>query len=243
MALLRALAILAAACLACDGLQLGSSSSRRRTRLGPRRAARLPTMASAVSEAEVRVVSYNVLSSSLCEPSYFSACKPENLKPATRLKRVMDKLSLEVAQGRYGYCRASSCHGGCACRGGVLPHLNPPARPSVICLQEVSMLWAGDLHSYFAQRGYHFVFTGYGGRKNGYMGVGIAYPTDAFATQRVVIKRISETKKWPYPPRPGRVRGVLKWARRRIKYKVVRPVKGLFGIRSFDPINPWTDGK
>ena len=213
-------------------------------------------------------MSYNVLSSSLCEPSYFSACKPEDLKPATRLKRVMDKLSLEVAQGRYGMATFEHPVATAPATARLRPpspaprHRYPPQPPpsppaaaaaaslphplrqhSVICLQEVSMLWAGDLHSHFAQRGYHFVFTGYGGRKNGYMGVGIAYPVDAFATQRVAIKRISETKKWPYPPRPGRVRGLLKWARRRIKYKMVRPIKGLFGIRSYDPINPWTDGE
>ena len=114
---------------------------------------------------------------------------------------------------------------------------------SVICLQEVSTLWAGDLHSYFAQRGYHFVFTGYGGRKNGYMGVGIAFPTDAFTTHRVAIKRISETKKWAFPPRPGRARAALKWARRRVKFQLVRPVKGLFGAKSFDPVNPWIDAR
>lgn len=30
-------------------------------------------------------------------------------------------------------------------------------RNGIICLQEVSRLWAGQLHVYFSQRGYHFV--------------------------------------------------------------------------------------
>ena len=36
----------------------------------------------------LRVASYNVLSSKLCEPGYFMKCAKENLDPPTRLKRV-----------------------------------------------------------------------------------------------------------------------------------------------------------
>ena len=39
---------------------------------------------------------------------------------------------------------------------------------AVICLQEVSLSWAGPLHAFFASRGYHFVFSSYGRKKNGY---------------------------------------------------------------------------
>jgi hypothetical protein len=61
----------------------------------------------------VRVVTYNVLCSHLGGPDWFQACKPEDLKPSTRLERVLAKLEVEMA------------------------------KDSVICLQEVSMTWAG----------------------------------------------------------------------------------------------------
>lgn len=41
---------------------------------------------------------------------------------------------------------------------------------SVICLQEVGIEWAGDLHVYFMARGYSFVTAHYGKRFNNYMG-------------------------------------------------------------------------
>ena len=68
----------------------------------------------------VRVVTYNVLCSHLGGPDWFTACKPEDLKPAMRLERVLAKLEVEIA------------------------------KDSVICLQEVSMTWAGarDTHAH-----------------------------------------------------------------------------------------------
>ena len=71
-----------------------------------------------------RIASYNVLSSHLCEPGYFVKCAPENLAPATRLARVRKALEEETAKG------------------------------AVICLQEVARDWSGDLHAFFAARGY-----------------------------------------------------------------------------------------
>jgi mRNA deadenylase 3'-5' endonuclease subunit Ccr4 len=62
-----------------------------------------------------RVATYNVLSSHLASPEHFRRCKPEDLAAAARLPRVLAKLEEEVA------------------------------RDAVICLQEVSMTWAGAL--------------------------------------------------------------------------------------------------
>ena len=73
--------------------------------------------------ASARVVTYNVLSSHLAEPTYFTHCDPDDLRAETRLTRVMEKLDAETA------------------------------RRAVIGLQEVSMTWAGPLHAYFAERG------------------------------------------------------------------------------------------
>ena len=44
----------------------------------------------------LRVASYNVLSSKLCEPGYFVKCAKENLDPPTRLKRVQALLETET---------------------------------------------------------------------------------------------------------------------------------------------------
>jgi len=61
----------------------------------------------------VRVATYNVLSSALAAPSHFTACRPEDLAASARLPRVLAKLEAEVD------------------------------RDAVICLQEVSLTWAG----------------------------------------------------------------------------------------------------
>lgn len=58
---------------------------------------------------------------------YYTACDPADLHPPTRLARVLDKLRAEVDQG------------------------------AIVCLQEVSIAWAGPLHAFFQQRGYSFV--------------------------------------------------------------------------------------
>jgi mRNA deadenylase 3'-5' endonuclease subunit Ccr4 len=63
--------------------------------------------------ATVRVVTYNVLSSHLGGPDWFTSCAREDLVPSTRLARVLDKLEVEMA------------------------------KDAVICLQEVSMSWTG----------------------------------------------------------------------------------------------------
>ena len=90
--------------------------------------------------ASVRVVTYNILSPKLCVPSYYSSNDPRDLKPDIRLERVLKKLAAEIPES------------------------------SVICLQEISLSWAGDMHVFFAQHGYHFIFSPYGTHKNGYMG-------------------------------------------------------------------------
>jgi hypothetical protein len=60
-----------------------------------------------------RVATYNVLSSHLASPEHFRRCKPEDLAASARLPRVLAKLQAEVDA------------------------------EAVICLQEVSMTWAG----------------------------------------------------------------------------------------------------
>jgi 2',5'-phosphodiesterase len=71
-----------------------------------------------------RVVSYNVLSSHLCGADHYNMCKPEDLDPPTRRKRV-EALLME--------------------------HMDKQA---VICLQEVSVQWVGELTPFFERAGY-----------------------------------------------------------------------------------------
>ena len=82
--------------------------------------------------ANIRVTTYNVLSSHLAEPTYFTSCDPKNLDALVRLERVQKKLSVEME------------------------------KRSIIGLQEVSMTWSGPLHAFFANRGYHVVSHLYG---------------------------------------------------------------------------------
>ena len=56
---------------------------------------------------------------------------------------------------------------------GVYFIFYPPrqiSKGSVICLQEVGIQWAGDLHVYFMAKGYSFVTAHYGKAFNNYMG-------------------------------------------------------------------------
>jgi len=110
---------------------------------------------------EVEVVTYNVLSSELSKDSYYWHNSREDLDPPTRLKRVFKKL---------------------------LPMMH---RNAIICLQECSMLWVGEFHSFFQQRGYHFVASTYGWHFNGSMGVGIAFPIRRYEAKNVSIQRVS----------------------------------------------------
>ena len=81
---------------------------------------------------QLRVASYNVLSSHLADPSHFSTLNPDHLQASNRLPVVLEKIDEEIQQ------------------------------ESIICLQEVSYDWAGPLHTHFANRGYHFVTGLYG---------------------------------------------------------------------------------
>ena len=122
---------------------------------------------SGASSHDARVVTYNVLSSSLCEATYFTHCAPEDLDPPARLAKLKAKLEPEIAKG------------------------------AVIGLQEVSQKWAGDLHVFFARRGYHVVCSLYGKPFNGYMGIALAVPLDKYEVTKVDISRCSDTARLP----------------------------------------------
>ena len=124
-----------------------------------------------------RVVSYNVLSSHLASPSHFTTLDPDHLTAGNRLPLVLQKLEDEINNGQN----------------------------VILCLQEVSYDWAAAFHTWFANRGYHFITGLYGKKFNGYMGVGLAYPIDAFETMNVDISRLADKRVdgWPVEPEPS----------------------------------------
>jgi hypothetical protein len=140
---------------------------------------------------EVRVATYNILSSKLARSEQFPTCAADDLKASVRYKRIIAKLEVEVALG------------------------------CIVCLQEVSMEWAGELHTFFQNRGFHFLVHLYGGPFNGYMGVGIAFPTAKYTAEEMKLARLSDFKRnWPRPPRPSLLQKTVG--------KVTSPVVGLW---------------
>ncbi len=127
----------------------------------------------------VRIVSYNVLSSHLASPSHFSTLDPAHLDAKNRLPKILKKFEEELSE----------------------------EEKVVFCLQEVSHDWAGEFHTFFANRGYHVVTGLYGKKFNGYMGVALAYPTADFETVDVDISQLSDKRVggWPVEPDVGLV--------------------------------------
>lgn len=117
----------------------------------------------------MRVVSYNVLSSHLAEPSHYPTYPEEHLAASNRLPVVLKKLEKELNE----------------------------CPETVLCLQEVSYDWMGALHAFLAKNKYHVVAANYGKPFNGYMGVCLAWNTDCFDVESVDITRLSETGEWP----------------------------------------------
>ena len=95
--------------------------------------------AMAPTSLNVRVATYNVLSSHLSGVDHYSTLNPDHLCPKNRLPVVLQKIDQEIEQS------------------------------SIICLQEISHDWAGSFHTHFANRGYHLVTGLYGKKFNGYM--------------------------------------------------------------------------
>mmetsp|Transcript_128139 Transcript_128139/g.362788 ORF Transcript_128139/g.362788 Transcript_128139/m.362788 type:complete len:379 (+) Transcript_128139:2-1138(+) len=129
-------------------------------------------------------VTYNVLSSHLASPSHYKRCPPEDLDASARLARVEKKLTSAVD------------------------------RRAVVGLQEVSTDWAGDLHVFFASRGYQSVFAQYGAKFNGRMGVLLAYPSERFTARQVRLHHVADSlpatpKAAPETPRHLSPYGIL----------------------------------
>ena len=160
----------------------------------------------------IRIVSYNILSSELSEPDHFKHCYSSDLDPDTRFRRMLQKIEAEIHQH------------------------------AIICLQEISQLWAGPLHAFFQQRYYHFVTALYGGPWNGYMGVGLAWPTEDYEAAQVDIKRLVDSRRWPPSPKPNG----LAWASRQVStFLAGVGRRGLHwvGVATEAPYDPWAEAQ
>ena len=112
----------------------------------------------------MRVVTYNVLSSHLCGSERNNHCNPMYLDPVYRLTVLKQKLEKEIV-----------------------------GKKSIICLQEVSMVWESNLNIFFSHYGYMFVTAMYGAKKSGYMGIGIAFPISDYRLKNCQITRLADT--------------------------------------------------
>lgn len=164
-------------------------------------------------QGSIRIASYNVLSSSLCEPSYYTNSDPDALDPPQRLLRVIRKIEDECDKG------------------------------AVVCLQELSRDWSGELHKLFAARGYHLINVGYGVKFNGYMGVALAFKMSDYELLDAGVERVSAMKDWPKPPPPGRLKAIKMYFAGAQRQKEIgkshEPTLGLFPLGSF-PLSPPT---
>jgi endonuclease/exonuclease/phosphatase family metal-dependent hydrolase len=80
----------------------------------------------------IRVATYNVLSSSLCSPTFYcNVDNPDDCRASVRFPRILDKVRVEIE------------------------------KESIICLQELSLEWTGKLLSFFNDNHYEFIVTNY----------------------------------------------------------------------------------
>ena len=114
----------------------------------------------------IRIATYNILSPNLCTQEYYPTYPKEHIEPKKRLVKILSKLSQEIKTSK--------------------------PLPVIFCLQEVSREWSNHLTVFFSSKEYHFITGLYGGKKNGYMGVCIAYPMSVFRLIKVDNFRLSD---------------------------------------------------
>ena len=164
---------------------------------------------------QVRVATYNVLSSHLSEPEYYSTLNPEHLNPTNRLSSVLQKIDAELEKS------------------------------SIVCLQEVSHDWAGKFHAHFSNQGYHLVTGLYGKKFNGYMGVAVAFKTADYKVLNVDISRLADKREegWPRKPEEKDRNAVTKFASNLYGFgtTTTRSFLALFGLVEAKPKYPPQD--
>jgi hypothetical protein len=118
----------------------------------------------------VKVSSYNVLSSALADPNFFTHCERKYLRADYRVNKLQTKLRKEMQSN------------------------------SIICLQEVSKVWSNQLETFFTSQGYRYIPGLYGSPFTGNMGVAIAVPTSLYEIEEIDIACVANTKPKVQPP-------------------------------------------
>jgi 2',5'-phosphodiesterase len=152
----------------------------------------------------INIVTYNVLSDALVSPDFYVLCNPVDCNNSIRLQRVQKKLQAEMDRG------------------------------SVICLQEVSRKWGGNLVSFFEANGYSYVSSDCGSIHNGYMGPCLAWPQKQFALVDADVTRIGDTIPWQVPKRIAPAPGL--WTR-------LLAFCGLMKIPPNPSFDPWEEAR
>jgi mRNA deadenylase 3'-5' endonuclease subunit Ccr4 len=115
----------------------------------------------------IKIVSYNVLSSELSDPTYYTRTNKIHLNQSNRFKKLITKIKV--------WCE----------------------NETIICFQEISRTWLDKLDIFFRKNtSYHLVSSSYGWIKNGYMGCLIAFPKKYNYLSRKVY-RLSDSIQTP----------------------------------------------
>ena len=167
------------------------------------------------SSLNIHITSYNVLSSHLSEPAYYATLNPDHLNPINRLPVVLNKLDDEIEN----------------------------QNSSIICLQEVSHDWAGALHTYFANKGYHMVTGLYGRHFNGYMGVATAFKLSDYTILDVDISRLADKRENGWPKKPKEKSNFIKKIYKGIYKSLSSTIKSIYfslsGTKPKRITDPW----
>lgn len=102
-------------------------------------------------------------------------------------------LSNHLAGAFLKRCSAAELESGVRMRRIQGKLADPVARRALIGLQEVSLDWGGEFHTFFARHGYHVVFAPYGEAFNGRMGVMLAYPAERFVAESIRLHHVGDS--------------------------------------------------
>ncbi|CAE7437526.1 unnamed protein product [Symbiodinium sp. CCMP2456] len=119
--------------------------------------------------SDVRVVTYNVLSPTLCSARRFPHCKEQDLLESVRWPRLVTQLDAALAE----------------------------TTPTVFCLQEVDELWASKLHAHFQRRGWHFAYAMTPLTYFPPIGVALAFPGDLELEELLMVRPAAQLKLAP----------------------------------------------
>jgi len=142
-----------------------------------------------MSSSQVKVITYNLLSPKLCNQSDFlNYTIPEDLDPTTRKTRTFKLLE------------------------NFINFSNNPQ--PIICLQEISPDWKGNLELLFAKHDYSFFNISYG-----ILGIGIAIPNQSIMVTNVEYIHIGELIKTNTPRRIWQIEEEYREAERERKIR------------------------